>query len=86
MKIKFKKFEPTSTFMKLFGAHQDKPDAGSNDHEQSGDSYEYYYKRGNTYYFRNSEGNKFSIDYHEPQSELIRGNRYKMDTINNRDI
>jgi hypothetical protein len=85
MKIRFKKFEPTSTFIKLFGTHRDKPDTGSNDNETSDGGYEYYYKRGNTYYFRNSEGEKFSIDYHEPQNELIRGNRYKMDAINNAD-
>lgn len=80
MKIKFKKFEPTGTFAKLFGLDRDKS-AGA---EEGADVYEYYYKRGNTYYFRNSEGDKFSVDYKEPQQELVKGNKYKIDTINNR--
>ena len=69
--------------MKLFGAHRDTPDTGSNENNQSEGGYEYYYKRGNTYYFRNNEGDKISIDYQEPQNELIRGNRYNMDAIHN---
>ena len=81
MKIKFKKFEPTSTFIKLFGAHRDTPDASTHRTGATDEAYEYYYKRGTTYYFRNGEGDKISIDYPEPQQEFIRGNRYRMDDI-----
>jgi len=86
MKIKFRKFEPTSTFIKLFGVNRDKSDTDTPKTGEAADTYEYYYKRGNTYYFRNSEGDKVSIDYHEPQRELIRGNRYRMDSINTPNI
>ena len=82
MKIKFRKFEPTGTFIKLFGLNRDKPDSSSSGVEDD-DVYEYYYKRGNTYYFRNSKGDKFSIDYENPQDELVRGNKYKIDTTGN---
>jgi len=83
MKIKFKKFEATSTFIKLFGADRDKSDTHASKPGETNDTYEYYYKRGNTYYFRDSDGNKFTIHYNEPQQDLIRGNKYKLDTINN---
>lgn len=86
MKIKFKKFEPTSTFIKLFGGNRHKSGKDSSDAgelDESDDVYEYYYKRGNMYYFRNNEGNKLTIDYHEPQPTLIRGHKYKIDAINN---
>lgn len=82
MKIKFKKFEPTSTFLKLFGVNQGKTDSNVQHERETDAQYEYYYKRGNTYYFRNSEGDKVSIDYTEPQQELVRGNRYQIDAIN----
>jgi hypothetical protein len=84
MKIKFKKFEATSTFLKLFGADRNKPGTDASKPMETDDAYEYYYKRGNTYYFRNSEGDKFTINYEEPQKELIRGNKYKMDALDNR--
>lgn len=84
MKIKFKKFEATNTFIKLFRAGRGKSDTHTPEVEETDDAYEYYYKRGNTYYFRNSAGDKFSIDYTEPQKELTRGSKYKMDAINNR--
>lgn len=82
MKIRFKKLEATKTFLKLFGAGRDKPDSDAPETGETDDAYEYYYKRGNTYYFRDAKGNKLSIDYKEPQKELIRGNTYTMDTIN----
>jgi hypothetical protein len=85
MKIKFRKLEATSTFMKLFGVDRNKSHSDTPKAEDTEDGYEYYYKRGNTYYFRNNDGDKFSIDYKEPQKELVRGNRYKMDAINNAD-
>ncbi len=83
MKIKFRKLETTGTFLKLFGVNRDKPDADAPQTGNADDAYEYYYKRGNTYYFRNGAGDKITIDYKEPQKELIRGNRYKMDAIGN---
>jgi hypothetical protein len=83
MKIKFKKFEATNTFIKLFGIDRHNPDPNISKLEETSDTYEYYYKRGNTYYFRNKEGNKIAIDYKEPQSDLIKGNSYNLNTINN---
>ncbi len=84
MKIKFQKFEPTSTFLKLFGAGRDKAASDATANEETDAVYEYYYKRGDTYYFRNSAGNKFSIDYNASQKELLRGNKYKIEDISNR--
>lgn len=83
MKIKFKRLETTSAFVKLFGLNRAKSDSDSAKAGETDDAYEYYYKRGHTYYFRNSDGNKIAIDYNEPQQELVRGNKYKMDAINN---
>ena len=83
MKIKFKKLEATSTLIKLFGLGRDKEDGNNPAMDEPDDAYEYYYKRGDTYYFRNSEGNKFSIEYKELQTELIKGNKYTMEVINN---
>lgn len=83
MKIKFQRFEATSSFVKLFGLNRNKSESDSAKAGETDDTYEYYYKRGNTYYFRNSEGNKISINYKEPQKDLIKGNKYKMDAINN---
>ena len=82
MKIKFKKLEATPTFIKLFGIHREKSGDESVAHEDKDSSYEYYYKRGHTYYFRNSDGNKLTIDYKDAPKELIRGNTYKLDAIN----
>jgi hypothetical protein len=82
MKIKFKKLQATQTFARLFGkkgSETTTPGDGAANEE-----YEYYHRRGNTYYFRNNGGEKFSVDYNEPQTELVRGSRYKMDAINNR--
>ena len=84
MKIKFKKFEPTRTFLKLFGGNREKTGSNVERERQADAGYEYYYKRGNTYYFRNNEGEKISIDYTEPQQELVRGNRYDIDAISYR--
>ena len=81
MKIRFKKLAATSTFIKLFGADGNKPDTSASKTDETDEVYEYYYKRGNTYYFRNDQGNKISINYNEPQPELIKGNKYKMDAI-----
>jgi hypothetical protein len=81
MKIKFKKFKATQTFAKLFGKkapEENIPETGGDTEE-----YEYYHRRGNTYYFRSNGGDKLSIDYNEPQKELVRGGRYKMDAIRN---
>lgn len=83
MKVRFKKLEATSTFIKLFGLRQGQPDSDAPKAEETDDVYEYYYKRGNTYYFRNNTGQKITINYKEPQHELIRGNKYTMDAINN---
>lgn len=83
MRIKFKKFKPTNIFLKLFGANRDSSHFGTDLEGETNASYEYYYKRGNTYYFRNNEGSKVTIDYREPQRELIRGNRYQIDDLNN---
>jgi hypothetical protein len=83
MKIKFKKLEATNTLVKLFGLNRNKETGNAPENEESGDAYEYYYKRGDTYYFRNSEGDKFSIAYKEPQTELVKGNKYTMEVINN---
>lgn len=83
MKIKFQRFGATSSFIKLFGLHRDTSESDSTKAGEADDAYEYYYKRGNIYYFRNSEGAKISIAYDEPQKDLIKGNKYKMDTINN---
>ena len=85
MKIRFRKLEATTAFIKLFGADPHKSDTESAETRETDDAYEYYYKRGNTYYFRNNEGEKFSIDYKEPQTELIKGNKYRMDAINTPD-
>jgi hypothetical protein len=85
MKIRFRKLEATTAFIKLFGVDRHKPDAESAETGETVDAYEYYYKRGTTYYFRNNEGEKFSIDYKEPQNELIKGNKYKIDAINTPD-
>jgi len=82
MKIRFQKFEPTGTFIKLFGLKHDA--SGSGKGNETDAVYEYYYKRGNTYYFRNSAGEKITVDYDEPQQELVRGNKYTIDAINNR--
>jgi hypothetical protein len=82
MKIKFRKLEATKTFIKLFGAGKDKLGSDAPETRETDDAYEYYYKRGNTYYFRDGKGNKLAIDYKKPQKELIRGNTYTMDTIN----
>ncbi|HUQ96741.1 MAG TPA: hypothetical protein VM010_03680 [Chitinophagaceae bacterium] len=81
-KIRFKKLEPTGTFAKLFGLHRDKqdPDVAP---EETDDVYEYYYKRGNTCYFRNSAGDKRTIEYNETHKELVRGNKYNIDAISN---
>jgi len=84
MKIKFVKYKATSTFIKLFRGDRNKVDTKQSKVGEIDEAYEYYYKRGNTYYFRNRDGNKFSIDYDMPQKELIRGNTYKVDAINNR--
>lgn len=83
MKIKFQRFEATGSFVKLFGLNRNKSESDAPKAGEADDAYEYYYKRGNTYYFRNSEGNKISINYNEPQKDLIKGNKYKMDAINN---
>lgn len=85
MKIKFKKLEANRTFRKLFGLDQAQPDQEPLTREDQGDAYEYYYKRGNTYYFRNGAGEKITVDYSEPQTELVRGHRYKMEEINQPD-
>lgn len=73
MKVRFKKFEPTVAFKKLFGraadSNQKSADAGL----------EYYYKRGNTYYFRAEDGHRISVNYQEPQSGFVRGQRYHID-------
>lgn len=82
MKIRFKKLEPTGSFVKLFGRARDKQNTPA---EETDDVYEYYYKRGNTCYFRNSAGDKRTMAYNESLGELIRGNKYKIDSISNRD-
>jgi hypothetical protein len=72
----------TRNFAKLFGkngANVPAPETG----EGNGD-YEYYHRRRNTYYFRNGGDDKFSIDYKEPQAELVRGGRYHVDALNSR--
>ena len=86
MKIKFKKFTATNTFIKLFGIDKDKLSTNSSKSDETDDTYEYYYKRNNTYYFRNKKGNKISIDYNEPQTHLLKGNMYHLDAINNESI
>jgi hypothetical protein len=78
MKIKFKKFKATDAFVKLFGASKNKPDTNASEKDEG---YEYYYRRNNTYYFRNDAGNKFTIDYDGPQTELVRGQKYNMENI-----
>lgn len=79
-KIRFKKLEPTGTFVKLFGLARDKQDNAAAP-EETDDVYEYYYKRGNTCYFRNSAGDKRTMEYNESHGKLIRGNTYKIDAI-----
>ena len=85
MKIRFKKLEATTAFIKLFGVNRHTSDAEPAETRETDDAFEYYYKRGNTYYFRNNAGEKFSIEYKEPQKEFVKGNRYKMDAINTPD-
>ena len=52
---------------------------------QNLDMYEYYYRRGTTYYFRNILGEKIVFTVDEKIDELKRGQEYKLtyETSNN---
>ena len=45
---------------------------------QNLDMYEYYYRRGTTYYFRNILGEKIVISLSEEIDDLERGKEYKI--------
>ena len=48
------------------------------DNFQNLDMYEYYYRRGTTYYFRNILGEKIVLSLSEEIDDLGRGQEYKL--------